>query len=193
MARADRGAQLLDVAEMLMARDGVVATSMDDVAEAAGVTKPVVYDHFGSKDGLLCALIARAGDQLYERTTAAVVGVTDPHESLKRGLRAHFVTLDRRDGVWWALLDATAAVSPATMTALAAIRDRQADFIADQISAQLVVDRDRTLVYAHAVVGACERLASLRAERRRLSVDVVVSHLLDLLWLGFATLRETAG
>jgi len=189
MRRADRSSQLLEVAERLIARRGVAATSMDDVAEAAGVTKPVVYDHFGSKDGLLCALIARAGDELNERTTAAVAHTDGPLPALERGLRAYFDTLDRRDGVWWALLDATAAVSPATLAELDRIRNRQAAFVADLIAAEIPVDPEQALIYAHSVVGACERLAALRATRRSLSVDVVTTHLLELLWCGFGELR----
>jgi AcrR family transcriptional regulator len=193
MSREERSRQLLDVAERLIARRGVVATSMDDVAEAAGVTKPVVYDHFGSKDGLLCALIARAGEELHHRTTAAVAGAGEPLDVLERGLRAYFETLDRRDGVWWALLDATAAVSPATMAELDRIRTRQAAFIAELIAAQIADDGERALVYAHSVVGACERLAALRAQHTELGVEAATRHLLELLWCGFDDLRLGRG
>jgi len=188
MTRADRATQLLEVAERLIARRGVVATSMDDVAEAAGVTKPVVYDHFRSKDGLLCALIARAGDELYHRTTAAVADPAGPRDALERGLRAYFSTLDRRDGVWWALLDATAAVSPATLSELDRIRSRQADLVAGLIASEISAEPERVLVYAHSIVGACERLAALRATRPTLSVDAVTGDLLELLWSGFGEL-----
>ena len=60
MARADRRDQLLDTAQEVFVERGYGPTSMDDVAEAAGVTKPVLYDHFGSKDGLLAAVVERA-------------------------------------------------------------------------------------------------------------------------------------
>src|SRR5579875_375687 len=195
MSRADRSAQLVAVAERLIAEHGVAATSMEDVADAAGVTKPVVYDHFGSKDGLLCALIDRAADELHRRTVAAVDGVVDPYDALQRGVRAYFETMDRRDGVWWALLDATAAVSPATLEAVDVARTRQAAWIADLIAAQLppsgrrAADRRRALIYAHVVVGACERLATLRTGQPGLSVTAVTRHVLDVLWLGFDRLQ----
>lgn len=198
MARPDRAAQLVEIAERLITERGVVGTSMEDVAEAAGVTKPVVYDHFGSKDGLLCALIARAADELHRRTAIAVEGVADPYESLRRGLEAYFQTMDRRDGIWWALLDATAAVSPATLAAVDAARDRQAGWIAELIALQLPdggrrpADRERALIYAHVVVGACERLAALRVQQRSLSVRAVTEHVLDVLWRGFAQLLADA-
>lgn len=198
MARADRAAQLVAVAERLIAERGVVATSMEDVADAAGVTKPVVYDHFGSKDGLLCALIDRAGEELHRRTAVAVEGIADGYETLRQGLRAYFETMDRRDGVWWALLDATGAVSPATLEAVEAARTRQAAWIADLIAAQLppggheAADRERALVYAHVVVGACERLAALRTQRPGLTVATVTERLLEVLWLGFEQLGAGA-
>lgn len=199
MSRADRSAQLVTVAEGLIAAHGVAATSMEDVAEAAGVTKPVVYDHFGSKDGLLCALIDRAADELHTRTAVAVDGVADPYDALRRGLRAYFETMDRRDGVWWALLDATAAVSPATLEAVDVARTRQAAWIAELIAAQLpasgrrAADRQQALIYAHVVVGACERLAALRTRQPGLSVNVIIRHLLDVLWLGFDRLQAAPG
>jgi len=190
MSRADRASQLLEVAERLIATHGVLATSMDDVADAAGVTKPIVYDHFGSKDGLLCALIARAGSELYEHTNTAVADAGTPLEALERGIRAYFETLDRRDGVWWALLDATAAVSPATLAELDQIRARQSGFITDLIAVEFGDDRARASIYAQAVVGACERLAAARAEHpRRLTVDAVTRHLVELLWCGFEALQ----
>lgn len=198
MTRSDRAAQLVEIAEALIAERGVAATSMEDVAEAAGVTKPIVYDHFGSKDGLLCALIARAGDELHRRTATAVEGMTDPYQALRRGVQAYFATMDRRDGVWWALLDATAAVSPATLEAVDVARNRQAAWIADLIATQLpstgrkARDRERAVIHAHVVVGACERLATLRARQPGLSVQAVTDHLLDVLWHGFEQLRATS-
>ena len=76
MPRAARRAQLLRVADGLFTERGYEATSMDDVAAAAEISKPVLYDHFGSKEGLFAACVEQVGDEL-----------TDAHRSGRRRRR----------------------------------------------------------------------------------------------------------
>jgi len=75
LPRAAREQQLLDVAEQVFAEQGYSAASMDDIAIRAGVTKPVLYSHFGSKEGLVVACVAKTGTAFYllmaEKTLAA--------------------------------------------------------------------------------------------------------------------------
>jgi AcrR family transcriptional regulator len=94
MARAEREQQMLDVAEQAFAERGYQAVSMADIAERVGVTKPMLYEYFGSKDGLLLACIARCRAELYDRTRAATEGATDPKDLYWRGLLAYFQFID---------------------------------------------------------------------------------------------------
>jgi len=71
MAREDRNRQLLDVAWKMIHDDGTEALSLGSLAEQAGVTKPVVYDHFGTRSGLLIALY-----QDYDRRQTALMDST---------------------------------------------------------------------------------------------------------------------
>src|SRR5688500_14107879 len=82
MPRAQREAQLLDLAERAFAERGFQAVSMDDIAAAAGVTKPLIYSYFGSKEGLYLAGIRRAYEDCVERVEEAVKGVDEPAEML---------------------------------------------------------------------------------------------------------------
>lgn len=66
MPRAERKAQLIAVAEDIFARVGYAGTTMEAVSEAAGITKPVIYGLFGSKDGLLDAILVKAQTELTE-------------------------------------------------------------------------------------------------------------------------------
>jgi AcrR family transcriptional regulator len=68
---AERRSQLLEVAVRVFARDGFHATSMNDVAEAAGVTKPVLYQHFGSKRDLFVELLTEIGAELRDTVAKA--------------------------------------------------------------------------------------------------------------------------
>src|ERR1700759_973906 len=74
MPRADRREQLLDATKAIVADDGFHAVSIDAVARRAGITRPIVYDHFGSLDNLLVALLERETSrtlgQLAERVSS---------------------------------------------------------------------------------------------------------------------------
>ena len=59
MPRAEREQQILEVAEEVFAGDGYQATSMDDIAQRVGLSKPMLYEYFGSKEGLLLACLEK--------------------------------------------------------------------------------------------------------------------------------------
>ncbi|HLK43031.1 MAG TPA: helix-turn-helix domain-containing protein, partial [Thermoleophilia bacterium] len=77
---ARRRRQLLEVALEVFARQGFHGTSMDEVAEAAGVTKPVLYQHFRSKRLLYLELLDDVGNQLLEEITKAVASAASPRQ-----------------------------------------------------------------------------------------------------------------
>jgi AcrR family transcriptional regulator len=87
---ADRRQHLLDVARALFASRGFVTTTMDDLAEAAGFTKPIVYQHFAGKEALYAELVTSTGDDLIERLTAAVADSPSPEETVRRGFSTYF-------------------------------------------------------------------------------------------------------
>lgn len=187
MSRLDRRAQLLEVAEQCFGAQGFSATSMDEVADRAGVSKPVLYDHYGSKDGLLAAVLARSGEQLWEATVRAVTGAAGPAAALAAGLRAYFEFIDAHHSGWSMLLTETAAASAAA-AALEEIRDQQAALITGMLAGQLAgLDQGRAAAWAQAIVGACERLAY---HRRSVPIDVpeAAQMLMDLFWQGLERL-----
>lgn len=188
LPRDDRSQQLLEIAEAVFAERGIHAASMEDIAERAGVTKPVVYDHFGSKDGLVAAVVLRAGALLGRQVLAAVDAATDPPDKLAAGLRAYFGFMAQRRASWTALLTET-ATSTAAAAALERVRDQQADLIAALVGGGVPgCDRRRARMYAQVVIGSCERLAT-RPGRGRVTVDELTRHMMDVIWCGFAAIR----
>lgn len=189
MPRADRRDQLVATAEQVFLTSGVAAASMDEVAERAGVTKPVLYDHFGSKDGLLAAVVTRSGERLLAVIAEAFAGTTDAELALRQGLTAYFRFVDANEGAWSLLLQ---EVTPGSAAAVAAdaIRTAQVEGMADLVAEHLQRDRASALVYAHLVSGAAERLAAVRLARRRLSAARATELVMDVIWTGFAGLRE---
>jgi AcrR family transcriptional regulator len=113
MARAERERQMLDVAKQVFAERGYRAASMDEIAERCGVSKPMLYEYFGSKDGLLMAAIDAAKAELYEATSAAMAGVEDPREMVWRGMLAYFEFMDAHSRSFAMLLQEPMVV-PAT-------------------------------------------------------------------------------
>src|SRR5947207_415766 len=87
-AREERMRHVLDVAGREFAERGFHEVSMDDVAAAAGVSKPVVYTHFESKDGLYEAVLAHAADEFTARVRAGVVPQETPEERMWAGILA---------------------------------------------------------------------------------------------------------
>jgi AcrR family transcriptional regulator len=94
---AQRRELLLDAAEQLLAEGGSDALRMDALARAGGVTRPVVYDHFGDRDGLVIALLQRHAELVRTRVAAAVVPGAPFEDELRAATRA-YLDVARRHG-----------------------------------------------------------------------------------------------
>ena len=95
---AQRRQQLLEVALAVFGRDGFHHTSMNDLAEAAGVTKPVLYQHFGSKRELYLEVLREVGGRLMTSVGKAIAAAPGPRQQVEAGFLAYFqwATRDRR-------------------------------------------------------------------------------------------------
>src|SRR3712207_1523157 len=87
---AERRRQLLDVALATFAHRGFHPTSMNEIAEAAGVTKPVLYQHFASKRQLYLELLDDVGGRPLEAIAKATASAAGPREQVVNGLTAYF-------------------------------------------------------------------------------------------------------
>ena len=178
----------MDVAEQVFAEQGYSAASMDDIAIRAGVTKPVLYSHFGSKEGLVVACVARARSQLLEDTIVGIGDATDFEQQLRRGIRAFFRFLDERHPAW-AVLILEVSVQGSAAEEIEAIRRQQADVIADALATGAPdVPRLRLSTLAEGVIGACERVAMFRRRHPELSAEAATDELMTLMWAGLAAL-----
>ncbi|MDQ4116437.1 MAG: TetR/AcrR family transcriptional regulator [Actinomycetota bacterium] len=190
IGRAEREQQILDAAVDVFSRLGYAGASMDTVAERVGVTKPVLYAHFGSKEGLLLACIGRARAELLDATATAAAAAGTPEEMLRRGTMAFFDYLDARAPAW-TLLYSEAGVAA---EALEEVRAQQTDFIAGLLAAQVPdADPARLTGWAQVIVGACERLAVWRSQldvSSRVSSEQATEYLMDLVWSGLARHRS---
>lgn len=179
-----RREQLLDVALSVFARAGYHGASMNDVADAAGVTKPVLYQHFESKRELYQALLDEVGARLLSAITSATSDTTDGRQQTEQGFLAYFrwVAADhdafrllygsgtRRDEEFnLAVRRVTAAVSAA---------------IAPLIAVDDISDEHR-LTLAHAVVGLAEGASRRLVERGdSFDPDELAAQVSSLAWAG---------
>jgi AcrR family transcriptional regulator len=164
--RAVREPQILEVAGRFFAARGYHAASMEEIAAHAGVTKPLVYAYFGSKERLYVAYIEQSGRELLDRMRSAADPGAPPDERLLAGILEFLgFVQERRDG-WQVLYSEAATRGGPLAEEVASIREAIARMIA-RLLMQTVPDArvsDETTAaldsVAHAVVGAGESLAN---------------------------------
>jgi AcrR family transcriptional regulator len=178
--RAVREAQLLELAEDLFAEHGYAGTSMDELARRAGVSKPVVYDIFESKDGLYRACVRHNADELARIVAEAVLAQDTPETKLRAGAVAFFRCAYEHRRSWDVIFNGADGRFAADA---AAIRKRQADLVAGLFAEVAVelggheIDPLGMEAAAHALNGSSEALAKW-AEHRS---DVAPEYLADVL------------
>jgi AcrR family transcriptional regulator len=153
-----RRRQVLDAAVAVFSEEGFHGASMDAVAVRAGVSKPLVYAHGGSKEELFATCLHREADRLLRSVqSAAGEPAEDPLVRLRRALRAFFHALTtRRQG--WTVLWRQASTGPFAGE-VDALRRRIVDEAADLMAGGLGLPRATVVPYAHTLVGAAEGLA----------------------------------
>jgi AcrR family transcriptional regulator len=191
---AERRAQLFDVARRLFARDGYRGASMEAIAEAAGVTKPVLYQHFPSKRALYEALLVDDLGRLTDELEAAFSQAEGNAERLRRGFGAYLGFVDRHEDGFRLLFTEALALDAAFQRQVARFRTWVAGRVAAIIAAEAGLAEPRARALAAAIVGMAEGAATWwLAERRALPVADLADELAALAWQGFARFPGPAG
>jgi AcrR family transcriptional regulator len=151
---ARRRRQLLDVAVDVFAERGFHGTSMDEVAEAAGVTKPVLYQHFDSKRELYLELLDDVGNNLVSAVTAAVGGATGPRQRVEAGFEAYFDFVTQQTNAFTLLFGSGARRDEEFNDAVKRVEDAMAAAIAALIETDISADHRQLLGYG--IVGLAE-------------------------------------
>ncbi|GAA4231516.1 TetR/AcrR family transcriptional regulator [Actinomadura meridiana] len=196
MSRADRERQMLDVAEEVFGERGYRDASMDEIAERCGVSKPMLYEYFGSKDGLLVACVRRSKAELLDATRTAMAGASDPEDVLWRGMVAYFTFVAAHSRPFAMLLREPAAASPAAAEAVEATRAQQGALISGALAAFApgapaeVID-----AFTQIIVGGSERLAHWKTQRPEVSAEDAARYMTDFCWSGLSPYlrREDGG
>ena len=181
-----RRVQLLEVAIELFAEHGFHATSMEDIAEAAGVTKPVVYQHFPSKRALYRELLDDVDTQLTNRLIVATASASTGRERVQEGFATYFRFVAEHRAAFRLLFGASVRNDPEFTVVAEATIDRVADLVADLIEIDAAPEHRRAL--AHAVVGMAEA-TSRRTTTDDDDPDRVAGWLAEMAWFGLRGVR----
>jgi AcrR family transcriptional regulator len=160
-----RRRQLFEVALSLFAEHGYAATTMDDIAEAAGVTKPLVYQHFESKRALYLELMDVFSHQLVARIVEATGRAEGPRQQVELGFAAYFALMVDNEQAFRLLYGRDAPDDPELGAALRRVEETIAEAIDPLIDAGL--DPEHRLLLAHAVVGMAEGASRHWLDARR--------------------------
>ncbi len=163
MPRERREQLILDVAGQVFARAGYESASMDEIAEQAGVSKPMLYTYFGSKEGLYLAYIERAGRELLERLIAARDSNPSPASILRARITEFLAFVEEHDDGWRVLFRELGSTRPFAER-LAELREQIAGAIRRMVEEDVAIcagsPPPAADAVAHALVGAGESLAN---------------------------------
>jgi AcrR family transcriptional regulator len=196
LPRALREQQMLDAARAVFSTHGFHHAAMDEIATRAGISKPMVYAYFGSKEALFTACLHREGTRLMEALIRSVEPDLPPDEQLWRGLRAFFSFVGaHREG--WAVLYRQARGQEPFAAELAQMRARMVDVVAGLLARLITAGgrqyrhRDVTAM-AYALVGAGESLADWVVDHAEEPSEVTAARLMNFVWLGAGELLRGA-
>jgi AcrR family transcriptional regulator len=164
MPRSERERQMLDVAHALFARRGFASVTMDDVAGAVGVTKPLLYSYWGNKETLFLACMDRSSEALFAAVLEAVRAAEDAPAAVRAAIRAFFAFVDAERDAWRVVFDPSFPADGAIAARVTAQRARLTNLLAEAFL-ELVPARHRRRVRvdvearSHAILGAAEGLA----------------------------------
>jgi AcrR family transcriptional regulator len=151
---------MLDAAGHVFARGGYHSTSMDEIADASQVSKPLLYAYFGSKEGLYVAYIHRTGRQLLDRLARTPRPEGDTVACLRKAIAEFLAFVEEyRDG--WIVLFSEMTASKPLADEVAELRNRIADAVREMLDTDLRSHAGPASAgLAHAIVGAGESLAN---------------------------------
>ena len=164
LPRSERELQMLETARIMFAERGFAAVTMEELAAEAGVTKPLLYNHFGNKERLYLACMEPAAEALVDTVAAAVAATETPGAALRAGVHAFFIFVDADRSAWRVLFDETLPAGAEPARRAAEQRERLAALVAaaelDRVPAERrEASRIEIEALATAMLGAAEALA----------------------------------
>jgi AcrR family transcriptional regulator len=188
MTGTERRAQLLDIGRRLFAERGLDGTSIEEIAAKAGVSKPVVYEHFGGKEGLYAVVV----DREVERFIAMATRLLEGEDTTAKFEVAAVVLLryiqDNSDGFRILVRDSNPASGSGTFASLISDIASQVEYILGDVLKSRGYDPKLAPMYAQMLVGMVAFTGQWWLDARKPKLEEVAAHLVNLAWNGLSTL-----
>jgi AcrR family transcriptional regulator len=185
LSASERRAQLIEVGRKTFAELGFANTSVEELAARAGVSKPILYEHFGGKEGLYAVIVDREMERILGMIGEAI-GSGSARE-LVEGSAVAMLTYVRDYPEGFTVLTRDAPPVSGSQTPMSGLLNVVAERVTDVFGAsfrEAGYDPKLAPIYSHAVVGMVTFVSQWWLEDRKLPVEVVASHLSALAWMG---------
>ncbi|MCW2636305.1 MAG: TetR/AcrR family transcriptional regulator [Blastococcus sp.] len=194
MTGTQRREQLLDIGRELFGQKGYEATSIEEIAARADVSKPVVYEHFGGKDGLYAAVVDREMHQVLDDFASALAAPGGPRELLERAALALLSYIEgHSDGFRVLTRDAPVVSGVSTYSSLIGEVARQVEHILGRQFDSRGFDPRLAQLYSQALVGMVSLVGQWWLDDRSLDKERVAAHLVNLSYNGLSNLDPEPG
>lgn len=195
MTTVDRRTSLLDAIEPVLRAEGPEA-SMATLAAGAGITKPILYRHFGDKQGLLAAWAERQAQSLGARITEELARERTPRSRIRATITTYLAALEEDPlGYWFVTRRAVTSDDP-TAGPVADVAETIVTAVAGILEEELrAAGADdpalaATTTWARALVGMVQHVGDHWLQHRQVERDELAARLTDLVWLGFRSMAD---
>ena len=185
LPKRKRREQLLTVAQDVFAANGYHATAMDEIAERAGVSKPVLYQHFPGKLDLYSALLDVHVDELVSAVKEALDSTTDNKQRVKNAVGAFYDFVNSETGAYRMVFESDLRGEPAVQAAVDRANRAPVDAITQTITSDAGLSEDKARLLASGLVGLSQVSARYWLDNHNsISRDEAVSLIATLAWRG---------
>ena len=187
MTGTERRHQLIDIARSLFAERGYDATSIEEIAQRANVSKPVVYEHFGGKEGLYAVIVDREMNRLLDQITTSLTG-DHPRQLLEQAGTALFDFIENDTDGFRILVRDTPASASGFDSLILEVAVKVDHVLATQFKERGFNPKLSTM-YAQMLVGMVAHTGQWWLDARKPKKKEVVAHLVNLAWNGLGHLE----
>ncbi|MDP9883325.1 AcrR family transcriptional regulator [Sinomonas atrocyanea] len=194
MSGPQRRLQLVDVGRSVFAAKGLDGATIEEIAAAAGVSKPVVYEHFGSKEGLYRQVVEHESESLLEAIRSSLGGKARPRVLVERAALALLGYIEENtDGFRIVVRDAPPGQREGALSSiLSRVAARVEHILGDEFSARGFSTGDGAM-YAQMLVGMVAMTGQWWLDARSPDKHAVAAHLVNLAWNGLTGLQRDPG
>jgi AcrR family transcriptional regulator len=195
LPRLARRAQLLEAAQEVFVANGYHAAAMDDIADRAGVSKPVLYQHFPGKLDLYLALLDTSCEAIVRATEAALQSTEDNKQRVAATMHAFYEYVANAQGAFRLVFESDLTNEPAVRERVDRVTHECAELISEVISADAGLSKDQSMVLAVSLVGMAQVSARywLAWDHPTLSQGQAADLVSGLAWRGIRGFPRTDG